>query len=222
MGVLLLLRHGQASLGSSNYDQLSPLGHRQARLAGERLSRAELSIDRVICGGLERQRDTALEAMGGLALDPASLQKDERLDEYDASLLMSHQPGAAQAAAKDPEAAREFQSSLDEAIARWAATGDAGPPAAGESHDGFVARCLAVLDDLVAQPGTTLAVTSGGPISVITAHLMGIPEERWPSLARIVVNASFTKVTIGRSGTTLLSFNDHAHFEADRSLVTYR
>ena len=32
MGVLLLVRHGQASLGAADYDQLSELGHRQAQL----------------------------------------------------------------------------------------------------------------------------------------------------------------------------------------------
>jgi broad specificity phosphatase PhoE len=224
MGVLLLLRHGQASLGSSNYDQLSTLGHRQARLAGERLSHADLSIGRVICGKLERQRDTALDAMGGLGIDAATLQTDERLDEYDSVGLLMGQPGAvpgaAVEAAKSPEAARQFQSTLDEAIARWAESDE--PPAGGESHDGFVSRCLAALDEMVTLPGATLAVTSGGPIAVMTAHLLGLPTSRWPEFARIVVNASLTKVTVGRSGTVLLTFNDHAHFEDDRSLITYR
>jgi broad specificity phosphatase PhoE len=219
MGVLLLLRHGQGSLGSSNYDQLSPLGHRQARVAGERLSRADLSIDRVLCGKLERQRDTALEAMGGLGIDVATLQTDERLDEYDSVGLLIAEPGAAEAA-KTPEAARQFQSTLDEAIARWAASNE--PPPGGESHDGFVGRCLAALEEMVTLPGATLAVTSGGPIAVMTVHLLGLPTSRWPEFARIVVNASLTKVTVGRSGTILLTFNDHAHFEADRSLITYR
>jgi broad specificity phosphatase PhoE len=227
MGVLLLLRHGQASFGTDNYDQLSPLGRHQARLAGERLHAADLSIDRVFCGTLERQRDTALEAMTGLGLDPNGLQVDERLDEYDSvGLLVEHQESSGARdvtgaeAVKSPEAARQFQSTLDEAIARWAASDE--PPAGGESHDGFVGRCLATLDDLVLLPGTTLAVTSGGPIAVMTTHLLGLPADRWPEFARIVVNAAITKVTIGRSGTVLLTFNDHAHLESDRALMTYR
>ena len=32
MSVLLLMRHGQASLGTTNYDRLSDIGHRQAQL----------------------------------------------------------------------------------------------------------------------------------------------------------------------------------------------
>jgi broad specificity phosphatase PhoE len=224
MGVLLLLRHGQGSLGSDNYDRLSDRGRRQARIAGERLRDADLTIDRVICGELERQRDTAFEAMTGLGFNASALQIDRRLDEYDSVGLLMAQPedGAvtAQEAAKTPEAARQFQSTLDEAISRWAESDE--PPAGGESHAGFVSRCLAALDDLVALPGTTLAVTSGGPIAVMTTHLLGLPTDRWPEFARIVVNAAFTKITIGRSGTVLLTFNDHAHFEGDRSLMTYR
>ena len=29
MGILYLVRHGQASFGEADYDRLSPLGHRQ-------------------------------------------------------------------------------------------------------------------------------------------------------------------------------------------------
>ena len=38
MGVLLLLRHGQGSMGTADYDRLSELGGEQARLAGARLA----------------------------------------------------------------------------------------------------------------------------------------------------------------------------------------
>ena len=39
---LLLVRHGQASFGKSDYDRLSPGGHRQARLLGADLARRGL------------------------------------------------------------------------------------------------------------------------------------------------------------------------------------
>ena len=46
--------------------------------------------------------------------------------------------------------------------------------------------------------------------------------ERWPSLARLLVNAGITKVISGHTGTSLVTFNDHAHLETDRTLITYR
>jgi hypothetical protein len=37
------------------------------------------------------------------------------------------------------------------------------------------------------------------------------------------VNASVTKVLVGRRGTTLVSFNDHAHLDGgEDGLLTYR
>ena len=39
MGSIYLIRHGQASLGAANYDELSPLGVRQSQLCGEFLHR---------------------------------------------------------------------------------------------------------------------------------------------------------------------------------------
>jgi len=68
VGVLLLVRHGQGSMGTADYDQLSELGHRQARAAGARLARADLSISQVWCGGLVRQQETARAVLAELGL----------------------------------------------------------------------------------------------------------------------------------------------------------
>ena len=225
MGVLLLVRHGQASLGAADYDQLSELGHRQAGATGARLARADLVVDRVMCGALARQRDTAAAVMAMMPdLAPGSgLVVDDRLDEYDHVGVLAGLFGADASAvsveganAGGPE--RGLQSALDEAIARWA-TADAGY---GESHDAFIGRVHAVLGDLTGWPGCTLAVTSGGVIAVASAQVLGLPVDRWPVLARIIVNGSVTRIISGRTGTNLLTFNDYAHLEGDRSLVTYR
>src|SRR5260370_1054096 len=111
-----------------------------------------------------------------------------------------------------------LQRGLEEPIARW-------PPADagyGESHDAFLDRVHAVLDDLAGAPGCTLAVTSGGVIAVACVQVLGLPTDRWPVLARILVNGSVTKIIKGRTGSNLLTFNGYAHLEGDRSLVTYR
>jgi hypothetical protein len=59
-------------------------------------------------------------------------------------------------------------------------------------------------------------------IALATAHVLGLPPQQWPALARVVVNGSITKLISGQLGTHLLTFNDHAHFERDRSELTYR
>ena len=216
MGVLLLLRHGQGSMGTADYDRLSGLGREQARLAGARLARAGLSSDQVWCGGLARQQETARLVLAELGRPPGDLRTDVRLDEYDpAGVLGASDPFAAATTAKSRRAVQE---ALDEALSRWIQGGTGYP----EPHRDFTARVQAAVATLAARPGTTLAVTSAGVIAVACAQLTGLPAERWPALARVTVNASITKLITGSTGTNLLTFNDHAHLEGDRSLISYR
>ena len=219
MGVLLLLRHGQGSVGTSDYDQLSELGYRQARSLGARLARADLSAGQVWSGGLARQQDTAHAVLAELGRPPSDLRTDVRLDEYDPrGVLRADTASDPFAAATTPESGRALQVTLDEALARWIQGGAVYP----ETHDAFCARVDASVTDLAAGPGTTLAITSAGVIAVACARLTGLPADRWPALARVAVNASLTKLITGSTGTNLLTFNDHAHLEGDRSLITYR
>ena len=228
VGVLLLVRHGQGSLGTSNYDELSELGHRQSRLVGARLARADLRVSQAWCGALARQRCTARTVLAELGPPPGELRTDDRLDEYDhLGVLAADHAGDLQSAdhvgdpfasAVTPESRLALQSALDEAIGRWIQGGDGYP----EPHSAFTARVEAVIAELTALPGTTMAVTSAGVIAVACARFTGLPADRWPALARVVVNTSVTRLITGRTGTHLLTFNDHAHLEADRSLITYR
>src|SRR5258708_28715277 len=68
MGTLFLVRHGQASAFEDNYDRLSSLGERQARLLGELWARRGVKLDRVFTGPRVRQQRTAEIAIeaGGL------------------------------------------------------------------------------------------------------------------------------------------------------------
>jgi broad specificity phosphatase PhoE len=220
MGVLLLVRHGQASLGAADYDRLSDLGRRQAEVVGARLAGNGLTVDRVVAGELTRQRDTAEAIMKALGRPLSELGTDGRLDEYDHVAVMArHDAGISFAnATADGERGRQLQSALEEAIGSWISGGTE----YGESHDTFIERVQASIGDLVTKPGGTVAVTSGGVIAAYCALSLGLPVERWPSLARLVVNASITKIISGRTGTSLVTFNDHAHLESDRALITYR
>jgi broad specificity phosphatase PhoE len=86
-------------------------------------------------------------------------------------------------------------------------------------------RVLGALDGLARTldaGGTAVVVTSGGPIARITAELLGGGADLHRRIAPVVVNASVTKVVVGRRGATLVSFNEHSHLEVDDGLVTYR
>src|SRR5580692_7484041 len=183
MGVLLLVRHGQASLGTADYDRLSDVGRRQAQVTGARLARTDVVIDRVVSGGLTRQRDTAQALLAALGWPASRLLIDERLDEYDHVEVMARHTTEVtfSTATAEGEVGRALQSTLEEAIGRWIS----GETGYSESHAGVIAA--------------------------FCAQALGLPEERWPSLARLLVNASITKVISGHTGTSLVTFNDHAH-----------
>jgi broad specificity phosphatase PhoE len=219
MGLLILVRHGQASLGAADYDVLSDLGRLQARATGARLAAADLAVERVLCGSLVRQRDTAVEVAAALGLAAERQGTDDRLDEYD-NTGMTNARSVTFAKPTTTESRRAQQAAVDQAIARWMAAGDDGTYP--ESHAAFVGRVRTVLGELTGASGTTVAVSSAGVIATACALALGLPVERWPDLARIVLNASITRLISGRTGTHLLTFNDHAHLEHDRSLVTYR
>src|SRR3954454_20009219 len=103
MGVVLLVRHGQASIDAADYDCLSAVGRLQAQAVGLRLAHADLSVERMVCGTSARQRDTAGELLGTLGFPEAQLRTDARLDEFDHVSLLAARPSAGTAAARPTE-----------------------------------------------------------------------------------------------------------------------
>jgi broad specificity phosphatase PhoE len=226
MGVLLMIRHGQASFDAEDYDRLSGVGRRQAQAVGVRLAHADLSVEHMACGTSARQRDTAGELVAALGFPEAQLRTDARLDEFDHVGLLAAHPSAGTVAARPTETGPEVPAALDEAIARWIAAGHDGRPedegAYPESHASFLARVLDAVRALTDAPGTSLAVTSAGVIAAASAAALGLPAERWPSLAGRMVNSSITRMVSRDAGGVLMTFNDYGHLEHDRTLITYR
>lgn len=218
MGAIYLVRHGQASFGASDYDALSPRGFEQSTVVGAELLRRNVSFSQIRSGTLARQRDTAATALKVLGTD-AEVVEDPRWNEYDhVDIALHHAGGAPQ------EDSRAYQGLLDAALTAWTSAGDSGPCA--ETWPAFLARCRDALADLVASLGKgehAVVFTSGGVIATICGLLMGTPETGLLKLNRVTVNGGITKLVSGRGGVTLLSFNEHPHFEADAaSLLTYR
>ena len=58
MGTLYLVRHGQASFGAADYDQLSDLGRRQSERLGRYWRERGITFDAVLTGTLRRHAQT--------------------------------------------------------------------------------------------------------------------------------------------------------------------
>ena len=212
MGQVLLVRHGQASWGAADYDVLSPLGERQATATGAYL--ADVRPDAVVHGLMRRQRRTT-ELMAEAAGWTVPALVDGRWDEMDHLAVLDAQARDEPQGFEGEPDARQFQAWFERATARWLSGAHDGEYA--ESWPVFRDRVLGGLADL--GDGTAVVVTSGGPISIVVAHLLDSPAA-YQRIAPVVVNASVTKVVVGRRGRTLVSFNEHGHLAGD--LLTYR
>lgn len=230
MGQILLLRHGQASLLSDDYDQLSPLGVQQARRAGEALAQTGAPARLVVSGTLNRQADTARHMMAAAGWQSAYRQ-DPRFDEYDHADLFggiypdldTHAKTAAYVAAQDnPRAA--FQSLFEQAFAAWM-EGRTG--ASGLTWPAFRARAVAALGDVAESLGSgerAVIATSGGVIAALVQELIGLPDAQVLNLHNPVQNASLTRILTKGRAMSLGGFNDVSHLAPPfaTGLVTYR
>jgi broad specificity phosphatase PhoE len=231
MGVLMLVRHGQASFGSEDYDVLSSRGVRQSRKVAEALSAYGVAPTSLIHGGMRRQRETAEQMVFGAPAWDLPLELDERWRELDHLAVMHAYPTITDMERKllvtGRMELRPFHELYTRATARWASGAyDSDYP---ESFPEFIGRVRDGIGEAARKAGerrTAVVVTSGGPIAAACAMLTEVGEEpkllaaAWARFNAVLVNVSVTRVIVGSSGARLLTFNEHSWL--DRELVTYR
>lgn len=235
MGQIYLVRHGQASFGSANYDQLSPLGFEQARLLGQWFANSRQIFQRVVCGGMVRHRqtaDTCLSELPRTLLADTEWITDPGFAEFNhVEVLVKHCPEFSSPeefkayAARQPDPKHAFERIFVAAMQRWmAGEHDADYT---ETWKAFRARCVGALERLTeqgAESETTVVFTSGGTISAICQHLLDLPDYKTLELNWTIANSSLTRLQ-HRPGKTSLSYlNNFAHLEwlGEANSVTYR
>ncbi|NVD34582.1 histidine phosphatase family protein [Marinobacter lutaoensis] len=229
MATLYLIRHGQASFGQHNYDQLSPLGWKQGRILGRWLA-DRVRPGLVVGGGLRRHRETVEAIATGYGQALPDMQVLAGLDEFDHLEVVERlRPAWADRAvmARDlasfPKPARAFQQTFEQAMARW--LGGDHDHEYRETWPAFRARVLAALDTLIerADGADVLVSTSGGPIAVIAQHLLALSDAKTLEVNNVIANTSVSRVLYSGPRRTLAVFNNYSHLEAeDPALVTYR
>ncbi|HYD78592.1 MAG TPA: histidine phosphatase family protein [Paucimonas sp.] len=233
MGQIYLVRHGQASFGSADYDRLSPLGVEQSQALGRWLADRAHRIDRVVTGGMRRHRQTADGCMGAL---PSSLQTsnawlaDDGFNEYDHhEVLVRQRPDfddpeeVKRFLRETPDGKRAFQAIFEQAMTRWMS--GAHDAEYRETWPQFRARVVAALRRVVADAGASqniIVFTSGGPIATLCQHLLGLPDAGVGALNWTLVNCAVTKLFYRGDQITLSYLNSYAHFETQTDFITYR
>ncbi len=213
MGTLYLVRHGQASFGTDDYDRLSPLGIQQCRALGEWMSRRGLGFDTVIRGSLRRHVQS-LEAIAAQLPDLPAAIEWPGLNEYNSEALVQSvaveplpPPG------QDPAAARQHFRLLRDGLRRWMAgeTAPDGMPSWQAFSEG-VASALKLASEQ--SEGHVLLVSSGGPISTAIGQVLGLPSTGVIELNLRLRNSALSEMVISRGRLALLSFNTLPHLDA--------
>lgn len=229
MRSVLLIRHGQASFRSADYDRLSDVGEAQSRLLGTWLAACGAEPELVATGPRQRHRRTAELCLAAAGVDKPLLHLDG-LDEVDHLELLARLrpdldgPEAIHRALKQtPDPYRAFQALFSDAIARWV---DGRHDAEyTQSWPRFREQVEEAFRTLADHPAKTIwAFTSGGPIAVLANSVTGAPAEQTFKLSWPLVNTGMTRLRLGKHGASLVTYNAWPHLERreDQHLVTLR
>jgi broad specificity phosphatase PhoE len=239
MSVLSLVRHGQASYMSMDYDKLSEVGEQQSRKLGDYWARHRIAFDRVVSGPAQRHRRT-MEIAGEVAR-AAGLPWPEpeivpEFDEFDAftvmrvtmPLLLEHSERIRVLHEKfesnrhTPEAGRHLQKLFEEAMRLWC-TGAFDTPDV-ESWSQFrsrISRALEGLRETSRPSSSTVVFTSGGPIAASVSHVLALPDDKAIEFVWLSRNTSYSQFLFSGARISLHAFNAIAHLD-DLALFTYR
>lgn len=233
MASIYLIRHGQASFGQENYDQLSELGEKQASRLGQVLSKRLPKFDAVCLGTMLRHQQTAANCLAefGHELDAVNPRYDAGWNEYDhQDILAQFRPEFATAESmtahirEQPNPKRAFEKDFNDAVNRWI----------GGQHDedyvepwsAYTTRVHEALNNTLNEhpDARNIAVfTSGGPISLVSQHLLGVDQEKIMQMNWTLMNCGVTKLVSTASRLFISSLNEHTHFEGvdNKHFITY-
>ncbi len=226
MGTLYLVRHGQASFGSDNYDQLSPLGVRQCQRLGEYFASKGRRFDALITGTLVRQTQSLDAIAAGLGADlsaqlPTALRLPG-LNEYDSHAVIAAVHPEPLARPDTPELYKHHFGLLRKGLAGWMAGST--QPVGMPSYADFVAGIRDALDQVRSSGhAEVLMVSSGGPISTAVGQVLGTAPEVTIELNMRIRNSAVTEFVFNPKRHMLLSYNVLSHLDAEgyADWVTY-
>lgn len=224
---LLLVRHGQASYGAADYDNLSERGQLQSRRLGEWLARGGHRFRAVVVGGMRRHRQTAegvAAAFAAQGLELPDAVADTGFAEFD------HQAVFGAYLARDPEHPiavasrsghpRDIGAMLQAALLAWAGGELAGLP---ESWAAFGQRVQSAGERLeaLADGGEALVLSSGGVISRLAQMALDVPDLRAVELNLSLRNSALSEFHPHGGRLRLGSWNALPHLHGERELWTH-
>jgi broad specificity phosphatase PhoE len=223
MPTLYLVRHGQASFGAADYDNLSDLGHQQAELLGRYFKAKNLKFDASYAGTLRRHAQTYLGIAQGMGIDQAALLRPG-LNEYDSDAVVEAIHPEPLSRERSPENYRKHFRLLRDGLSAWM-DGKTEPRGMPHYAD-FVSGITDVLDEVRMQYGGNdnariLICSSGGPISTAVGCILGTSAQTTIELNLRIRNTSITEFAFTPKRHMLVTYNTLPHLEDKPDWVTY-
>jgi broad specificity phosphatase PhoE len=228
MSVVYLVRHGQASLRSSNYDQLSEKGILQAQMLGKSFRTRVEEIERFESGSLQRHAQT-MAAFKEKYRTIASVSVHDGWNEYDHKDIIKQYNSKYDSRlyftfdiVRKLNPKREFLNIFNAAVNRWM-SGEFDAEYK-ESWTAFQTRTNKALHDLLAklnEEEVAIVFTSGGVKSAIIQRLMDLTDDHFMRFNTQLVNSGVTKIISTKNRTFVSTINDYSHLELKRDFITY-
>jgi broad specificity phosphatase PhoE len=224
MAEIYLVRHAQASLGAANYDQLSLLGHQQARVLGTFWHDLKQSFDLVICGTLQRHRETLEGIQEGMGMRFGSPDRVDwaGLNEYDShAVIACAHPDLAVTTDTEQGYKAHFRA-LREGLSLWM-EGQAQPTGMPRYSEFVHGVMSALVHAQNSSAQRVLMISSGGPISTALGEILGLEIPARIEMNLRLRNTAVNEIVMNRQRLSAVAINQIAHLQTPAYLdwVTY-
>jgi len=211
MSELFLIRHGQASYGSDEYDRLSALGRKQAQWLGAYFRARAITPDHIITGTQSRHRETLEAMIARWGIRPA-IELDERWNEIDFQELVEgfsrQHPEIGHYSADQP---KSFFKVMRRALLAWSEDEIEG--ALREDWSQLQARVSGALRDIQSRCGKVLVISSSGAIATALMHIMRFPAQTHADLYVQARNTGFSECFFNAEVMRVTAINQTPHLD---------
>ena len=240
MADIYLIRHGQASFGKADYDELSEQGKKQSYQLGlqtqlqlgDALKKRKIKL---VHGSLQRHRQTMDQWLAGFNLasvtESFQTREDQAFNEFDHENILAvgfpefaDKTVLGQHLMKTDNPRKAFHKLYEKSVQRWIS--GQFDHEYDESFQAFKQRCANGFESLVkdSQSGESIFVfASGGPIGMCVQWALNLGDEDTFKINGALVNSSVTHFLTNSSGDCTLGYlNNYAHLFNEGVEVTYR
>lgn len=203
---LIVVRHGQANSKARNeedYDQLSDLGHKQARWLGDYFSSINMEFCKIVSGSLKRHKGT----VSGIGIDK-QCHTDDRLNElryFDMAEELLDLDGVPL-----PTGPSDFEFHFPKVMSAWE---EGRLDHVHMTYREFQTGAVESLIGHAKNNERVLFISSGGIIDVVICHILKRKMSDLVPLMPHAINSSIHRFSVQNETLKLQSYNSTPHLD---------